>query len=483
MIASVFLMAARSYYAFSFDEPLQGFTRGAEYETLYSIWKYVFDGTVYVDQTRIPYDGTFYNWLFYAAYGEITGLVLKALGLSDPWLPTITRLITLSALAVGSFITYRSFNDTLEIKDPTFKALSGAFAVFIFFGPLIGFFGISATPDIWPMVFTVAAIWLFIRQYDSAPIKAILWVCVFSYLSWGFKQNFIYIPATVGLYLLIHRQWRDAALLTVIMCSAGLITLAIGGGIYSKMLYFGGTHLYFTFDLLVRNIANFMVKALPILAVGAAGGLYFSATRRVVLEKLTQRPVLVVPFLGGVVTGIETLATSGLQASSENHFFVFSYFLTFAALAIIVWAGRREMVSGAFAGILALGWVGNLAATGSVLLGFKGVVSVRPYHESLVAAKPCLKYLREPFFIANPYLALPWITPSKQPFVMHLNYPFDRAAGIKMEGGGVGGLIDQGYFATLALDKGRNGHFDGSNLKRYRSRPEVCAGLIIYDRD
>ena len=75
------------------------------------------------------------------------------------------------------------------------------------------------------------------------------------------------------------------------------------------------------------------------------------------------------------------------------------------------------------------------------------------------------------------------MTSAKQPFVLHLNYPFDLAAGIEMEGGGIGGLIDQGYFATLALDKGRKGHFDGSELKRYRSRPGDCAGLIIYDRD
>ena len=95
---------------------------------------------------------------------------------------------------------------------------------------------------------------------------------------------------------------------------------------------------------------------------------------------------------------------------------------------------------------------------------------------------PSLVNLREPFFVSNPYLALPWITPAKQPFVLHLNYPFDRAAGIKMESGGIGGLIDRGYFATLALDKGRKGRFDGSNLKRYRSRPGVCAGLILFDR-
>jgi hypothetical protein len=141
------------------------------------------------------------------------------------------------------------------------------------------------------------------------------------------------------------------------------------------------------------------------------------------------------------------------------------------------------MVSGAFAVILALGWVGNFAATGSVLLGFKGVVSVRPYHEALVAAKQCLVGLKEPFFISNPYLALPWITPAKQPFVMHMNYSFDSGPRDEMEGGGIGVLMDNGYFATIVLSKALKKGYDGSNISRYQPRLGNCEDLIIYDRN
>ncbi len=91
--------------------------------------------------------------------------------------------------------------------------------------------------------------------------------------------------------------------------------------------------------------------------------------------------------------------------------------------------------------------------------------------------------MQPPAFVVYPYLSLPWMLSSGQHFIIHFHYHFDRAAGIEMEGGGIGGLIDRGYFATFALDKGSNGHFDGSDLKRYRARPGDCSGLIIYDRD
>ncbi len=481
VMTALILMGVRGYYAISFAEPLQGMTRGAEYEILYSIWKYVFGGVVYTDQTRIPYDGSYYNWLFYASYGEVAGLVLKVLSLGDAWLPTITRLTTFSGLVVGSFFAYLSFADVLEVKDRSLKLLCGAFAVFVFFGPLIGFFGISATPDIWPLVLTLIATWIFIRHYDSRPLGAILMVCVFSYLAWSFKQNFVYAPATVGLYLLLRRQWRDAIILTIVLVSAGLITMAIGGPIYTKMLHYSGSHIFFTFELLVRNIVNYSVKALPVLAVFAATLVYYSDMRLAVSEKIKLRPIMLIPFLGFLIAGLEALATGGLQASSESHFFMFSYYAAFSALALLVWLYDKGPLSKAFIVIMAVGWVGNIAGIGTVLTGVQGVLSVRPAHQNLMAAKSCLTNLREPFFLSVRYLALPWMTPAKIPFVVHANYIPDRAAGVKIERDGIGGLIDQGYFATLAIGKESNG-FDGSGLELYRPRSEPCGGLIIYDR-
>jgi len=89
------------------------------------------------------------------------------------------------------------------------------------------------------------------------------------------------------------------------------------------------------------------------------------------------------------------------------------------------------------------------------------------------------KDLRQPMFVADQYLSLPWMIPAKEHFVVQTNYRFDKPLGIAMEGGGIGGLIDKGYFASIAI-VGNN--FDGSNLRQYRNRNEKCGAFTIFDR-
>ena len=107
----VLLIAVRGYYAISFSEPLQLVTSGAEYESLFVIWKYINGLTVYADHTRIPFAGSFYNWVYYFFYGEVTGAGLNHLSLGDAWLPTVTRLITAAGAVYGAWISARLFRE------------------------------------------------------------------------------------------------------------------------------------------------------------------------------------------------------------------------------------------------------------------------------------------------------------------------------------------------------------------------------------
>lgn len=486
------LMGLRVYYAISFTEPLQGMTRGAEFEPMFSIWSYIKGHTVYTDQTKIPYTASFYNWLSYAAYGEVVRFTSSVLSLGDAWLPTITRMTTLVGAIVGAVATYLSLFLVLKIVETPLKIIAMAFAVFLFFGPLTGFFTIATGPDIWPMTFTVAGIYTFIRHYDTKPLRAIAWVCLFAYLSWSFKQNFIYIPAVVGLYLLLRRDWKGAAFLTIVMLASGCLTLLAGGATYTRLLYFGGSHVELSSDFFFRNLMNFVVKFSPVLttlAVGLGTVALSPEACKVVKEKCASRSLLALPFLGVFVCTIEALPTSALLHASENHYFTLAYFMVFSAVILIVWLVRNIRLSSAFYLILALGWVGNLAATGVVFAGWKGLISVRPSHDVLMAQKACLTNFKEPFFLENPYLSLPWIMPSNQPFVIHNGYHKDRKAGIEKEGGGVGGLINRGYFATVAIDDLR-GAFERPPLRLYSQRPTICEGrvsglpyrFVIFDR-
>ena len=77
-------------------------------------------------------------------------------------------------------------------------------------------------------------------------------------------------------------------------------------------------------------------------------------------------------------------------------------------------------------------------------------------------------------------MSLPWMYPADQHFVLQTSYYWDRTAGIKMEGGGLGGLMDKGYFASLALNLNKQGQFDRSDLSRYHNVQSSCNFSIFY---
>lgn len=489
----VALMAVRGYFAISFSEPLQLTTSGAEYESLFVIWKYIQGAPVYVDQTRIPFAGTYYNWLYYVFYGEVAGFVLDAFSLTDAWLPTVTKLLTLSGAAVGAWVSYRCFEHLASGEDKNGRILSLSFALLLFFGPLMGFWAIATAPDIWALTLDVTAVFLFLRHYPKRSLKAVLLFCLFAYLAWSFKQIFVFSTGAVGLFLLIRRDWRALLLLTVAMWSAWGLTLAIGSPEYvHTIVAFGGTAVELARFELFRNLANLAVKMLPVLFLIAAAGIVMLGKPSIgkalkagfsAKEKKFPESAFALAVLGGVITSALAIPASAKIGASENYYFTLTFFLVLAGLAWIRITIRQRPFPAWFFGVLSLGWAANLMAVGSVLAGQQGILSTRYMHNKMSAAVKCLRQQELPssLFISNSYLSLPWMVPAKQHFVLHYNYRRDRASGIPMEGGGVGGLIDKGYFEIVILLTEMKGRFDGSDLSKYRPRTQTCPSLVIYD--
>ena len=487
----VVLMAVRGFNAISFSEPLQLVTSGAEYESLYVIWKYVHGLTIYADHYRIPFAGTVYNWLYYTFYGEITGLVLSSLSLGDAWLPTITRLITATGMVYGTWITAKLFIEFPAAGNETLKRLGFAFAVLLFFGPMMGFFGIATQPDIWGFAFDVTAIYVFLRFYERQPLMGIVLFCLFAYLAWGFKQIFVFSTGTVGLFLLLRRDWKTLGALIALSVLAWGATLAIGTSQYVKnILTFGGSAVLLSEAQLFRNLTNAGIKFLP-LWFGLAGVLaafIWSGRSRVLVGDAASSILLKgagshfgLAILGSLVTGVIVLPASAKVGAAENYYFLLSFFLTLALLSglakIKANGGWPAMVSLPFS----LGWLLHGLAICLVIGGMTGVLSNRHQHVEMSSISKCLieKNLPAPVFVASQYLSLPWMFPAKHHFVVHTNYRWDKPAGVEMEGGGVGGLIDLGYFAAIAVQKKT---FDGSDFRRYRLEDEKCGDFNIFKR-
>lgn len=472
---AVVLMGIRLATTFITPEPTQGLTSGAEYESLYVIWKVVHGLPAYADQSLIPFAGTFYNWLYYYFYGAVASAVLSVGALSDAFIPMVAKLTTLAGAVGGLTVSWVLSRRLLGPLSPMMAATVAAVWVLVFLGPLMGFWAMATAPDIWALTLDAASVLLFLTLYERFPRRAVAVFALLAYGAWSFKQMFVFSPGAVGLFLLSRRDWRGAGLLALLMIGAWATTLGLGTAAYDRMLFFGGSQVILSPERLLRNLANFAVKSAPLL-LGAA-----AVAAVVPWRTVAVRPLLLVPALGVVVAGLLSGTASAKLGASENYYFTLSFHLALFLLAGLAELERRGAVPRAVRLSLAGGWAVTGVALLGALFGMAGTTSVRPIHDEAMQVSRCVGAQPGPVFVVNPMLALPWLIPSDPAFVPHWNYPLDRAAGVAMEGGGIGGLIASGYFGTLVLATGET-TFDGADiLSRYRIG-RSCGSLCLYHR-
>ena len=478
--AGIVLLAVRTYYAISFAEPLYTVTSGAEEESLYAIWKQIKGLPVYADPHRIPFAGSYYNWLFFESYGWIAGFVLNVLGLADAWLPTVTRLTTLVICVIGTVFIYRFFMLLTGPCTRIVKAVALALALLNFFGPLAGFWSIATNVEFAANLFLIASIHVFVRFHEEKPMVAILLFCVTAYLAWAMKQNYVFSIGAVGIYLLWKRQWKSLAILIIVLPAAWAVTLFAGSELYFKLLLLRGTDQTVVLARLGRNLINAGPKTLPV-TIGLAAVLFVIMRSTVARDRLFGHPH--VPFLviAFVTTTAFVLPMNTLLGASENYFFP----VMILGSAIIVVALSRFDVTGEFARPIlvasTLGWAANFLAVLAVLMGFVGTLSTRNWHRDHAALKACLATLPRPAFTTKLYNMLPWMYPARHHFVLSFHYPRDRAAGRKFERGGIGGMIQDRYFAALLLTV-PDGLFDGAVVPNGYELRGQCGGQDVWLR-
>lgn len=482
--ACLVLMAVRMSSVFSFTEPMHVVTSGWEQENLMAMWAYMNDQPIYVSRFDIPYRWAIYNWLFYVGFATVAGAVTEALSLSDQWLPTVARLVTVVALPVGIFGTMRAYTLLIGPAKGRLGWLYGASAVLLIAGPLMGFWGMTARPDPWAMVLEIWGVVIFWSLYGKQPLRAVLVFCVFAYFAWALKQSNVGALGGVGLFLLYKRQWQLLAVLTGIMVSAWGVTLSMGSDIYLKSLTLSefqtqnlpgaGGQSVWTLAHAADVIGKFMVKTLPFV-FGAAITVGALSASSAFWEKIKADEGLALTACGVLATLAIAVPTSFQMGSADHYFFTASFFLS----ALALW-GLRQSPTGWFSHGATAAWGLQALAIGAVLFGIKGVLSVAPTHQNLTEAKRCTDKLSRPLYAADPYLSLPWMTPGTPSFVLAYGYVQDRAAGREFESGGIGGLIEKGYFKALILSPQLSDRFDGGSLALYRLTGKPCGTYRVY---
>ena len=484
---SIALMAARGMSVFSLIEPIQVITSGDEPVSHFAIWKFLNGQPIYHNRFEIPFDAVVFNWLFYYAYGIFTGAVQGATGLADSWIPTISRLFTLLAMAWGVAAGYRAFSATQEDGDRDFRLLCLGYGILVMAGPVMGFWGLTTRPDIWALALEITAVAAFLHLYPRSPVASAVAVALICYMAWGFKQINVFALGATGLVLLIERRWTALLTLTVMSVGFWLATFALATPQYLTNVFFGDYLFYYDPARMMRNIANFTVKSGPVLLPLAYIALRFArdaAFRRT----LWRHPAGRLALAGIAVDAVLVLPASSQTGASENYYFTMLFFM---ALLVVTGFGVLSKDEPRFAARAraagGLGWGSVMVAVALVFAGVTGTIDISDQHRSNMVIKRCLDSLPRPVYVNRPIFGLPWITPGNTPFVVSYSYQRERALGdaFEFERGGIAGLIEERYFAAIVLMSPLQTEVDGVPLKGYVRAPNVCpkGGVFVRGQD
>lgn len=503
---AVVLMGLRLFSAISLSEPIHAVTSGWEQESLFAMWKYVSGQPVYTDPYSLPFGIAFFNWLFYESYGTFITTVLHGLGLDDAWIPTVGRSFTIIGLVAGTVIARQCLRTLLTPRSSLFEALCWASAVYIMFGPLIGYWGMTVRSDVWGMVFDILAVLVFWTVYPVAPLRAAAVTAVCLFCAWSFKQVDIFSSVAIGLYLLFHGRFRALIVLSATYFVLVGLAVVIGSEQYVRTIFLLPALYGFDIEHVVFNGKNFLTKMTPAL-VPLAMALIAMAASRPLRHRVWDHPIGRFLMIAIVPLSIFTVAISSKVGAGESYYFTLSFYVTALALYVAKTAleddgaGVSASLKLATAGALAVGWGLAAVALLLVITGFVGTTSVRSQHANYAETRDCLQELPTPAYVPDMYLALPWMNPSDPPVFWSWNYRLERHLGRPFERGGIGGLIDDGYFATVLatpdtvgsplrredvpfsrLVAGPVDQLDGASLDHYRETGETCGNYVVLER-
>ncbi len=474
------LMTLRVWSVLDYDQPLQLISTGAEWESLFAVWKVINGQELYTDRLKIPFNAVIYNWLFYQSYAFFTGLILSVLSLGDEWLPTVSRHLTLIGSATAFVAATTIFFRLFETNNRWTKAFCLAFAAYVTSGPLFNWWGFTTRADIWAFALEIVAVSCFLKYYPSRRIPAVLLLAAFCYLAWSFKQINVYAVGGAGLYLLWRRDWSALAMLTGVMSAFWGITLALGGDMYIENVLFADFTLILSLDRGLFKLSQGVFNTLPSLVM--LGALFctfiFSATSRRILAR-DETTVFAV--CGLFVASIIAIPASFHTGSDVNYYFTLSFFMALTSVAgIAVLTRERTTSAGPLSTASAVGWGIFIVAILFIFSGFTGVTYMKEQHVTRTARMQCLEKLPRPVFIDDSYYGLPCETPGNDPFVVNYKYLNERKAGKKFEENGIGGLISSGKLKALAfIQRPPPKTFDGAPLDDFIYRPDLCAEMSV----
>jgi hypothetical protein len=284
-----------------------------------------------------------------------------------------------------------------------------------------------------------------VRYLRDRRLSALLLCLLLFFGAWSFRQTNVSGVTALCLCLILRREWRGLALAVVLMLAAYGVAFAIGGCDYLYAICLAQRHMGLS---LTVGIHNALAAALKAPLFGAALVLLPGALRALDPRPWQPEAERYVPVLFCV-----SLLVAGLTGMKNGAYV--NYFLPPAAVGALMVVGRVRQADRwalvPLAGSAALLGAQSLAIV-ATLTGVRHTVGLRAGHDRAVLLRQALAECPAPVLVSRPSHNLPWVQPHAPHFVVAAAYDSDRQAGGRFEGGGLDGLLEQGYFGTVAVD-------------------------------
>lgn len=466
VLACLALLVVRVSSAVTWDRPFLGQTSGLEEEALFSLWKAHHHQPVYTDVLALPFSASYFNGLFYtvyAAWGRTWGPLLS---LSDAWLPTVWRCLSL-LFCGGAWIVLAGLLRQLSTHHLTFRQAMAAAALAVF-TPLFHWMSFSARPDLSALfaeTLTLAALLMAVRRDSSALVLA---AGAAAALAWSFKQSEVYAFAGGFVFFACHHRWRDLGLFMLPLAVTVLLTMALLGEGYRQNTV--TMHIMASqFDVMqgLKFALSAMAKAPCML-----GGLVLLLPLALKWRNLGLECRLL-----SIVTGVSLplcLFTSSKVGAADYYYLapaVFASVLLFASLPFI----SQRLVSRALITLATL----QVAAVALIFSGSLGKASVRGDQALAVRLQGRLAGETGPVFVTGRPYNLPWLHPGRPAFVFAYLYDQYERSHPQLREQGLRSLVRDRYF-NVVVDVDDPALDFSAELKASYELAEAGEGFRLY---
>lgn len=435
-LSCVALMCARAASVFHHGPYV--FTSGCEEESLFAVWKWMNKQAIYGNAFEPPFAQSYFNWLFYWVYGAFSSATLSIAKLDSLALPVITRCLTLALTVISMLVVY-------QLLSPLSFSRRIAGSAIIAFNPLIGFWGVTARPDVGALVCGLVGVWCIGKSERSHSSAWIGMAFLAFYCSWAFKQTYMAAFAATVLHFCLARRWQPALWLGGATMLAIGLTFMFGTPEYRYAAIWSQSHVALLASVAEHNVGRAILKA-PLFLFGLMSVIV--CIRRDRANLLALWAIISIPLM---------LVASAKVGASDNYFF------EPAAICSILFLLEGRHVTAAS--------VAQIASPVLIVAGLAGVLFVKPEPE-LALLKSDLAKMNGSVLVTENWGNLPWFQERPPHFVLATTYLADRALGKTFAFGGVEGMVQSGRIDLFVCPRDKvNEPFDGivpASLRKIR---------------